>query len=397
MNLYDVLAHICTLAGLAAFCYRLPELTQRRTDPALWALAVYFLGSGFSFLIDLNWLRDHISGFFSYPNLTTIMAQSAVVILTAAQQVVLVHWSHPPEQAAIQARRRVVAFSVTLVALIAFFFLVEPYRTPPSAEGTLLSNMRDADYASYLLFYITICAVGQVGTVRLSFRYARMARRTWLRVGMWAVTVGASLILVYCAIRYTQTIGTQLGHDMSAWEPAYWLAGDLGSLSQLFGWTVPSWGPAVALWVGNYRSYLRLRPLWWALYEAVPTIALEPPRGKWLDRLPPYNLEYRLYRRVIEIFDGYLALRPHLSHAAARQGGPPDRVRRSPDDEARFLRAALEARAEETAATPPAFEPTPASPLAERRDDFAKEVEWLTEVATSFARISPPGRSAARK
>ncbi|WP_344325211.1 MAB_1171c family putative transporter [Streptomyces macrosporus] len=385
--IYDVLAHICALAGLAAFCYRLPELLQRRTDPALWALAVYFLCSGLSFLIDLNWLRDHVSGFFGYPNLTTIMTQAAVVVLTAAQQVVLVHWSHPPEQARLRAKRRVLAFSVALVALVALFFIVEPYRQSPSAEGTLLRNMRDVDYAGYLLFYITICAVGQVGAVRLSYRYARIARRTWLRTGMWTVTAGASFILLYCAIRYTQTIGTQLGFDMSSWEPAYWLAGDIGSLLQLFGWTVPSWGPAVSAWVANYRSYLRLRPLWWALYDAVPAIALEPPPSRALDRLPPSDLEYRLYRRVIEILDGYHALRPHLAHAAARHGHPPDRARHSPADEARFLKAALRARAEGSAAPPsPAASVPP--PFAGHRDDFAEEVAWLTEVARSFARIS---------
>jgi len=389
--IYDVLAHICALAGLAAFCYKLPELLQRRTDPALWALAVYFLCSGLSFLIDLNWLRGHVSGFFSYPNLTTIMTQAAVVVLTAAQQVVLVHWSHPPEEARIRAKRRIRAFSVTLVALVALFFLVEPYRRTPSAEGTLLSNMHDLDYAAYLLFYITICAVGQVGAVRLSFRYARIAHRTWLRVGMWTVTAGASFILLYCATRYTQTIGTQLGFDMSAWEPVYWLAGDVGSLLQVFGWTVPSWGPAVSSWVADYRSYLRLRPLWWALYEAVPMIALEPPPKRWLDRLPPSDLEYRLYRRVIEILDGYHALRPHLTHAAAQHGHPPGRARRSPADEARFLRAALSARAEDsTAPPPPASAPPPPAERGGDHGDYADEVAWLTEVARAFARLPSP-------
>ncbi|GAA2414362.1 hypothetical protein GCM10010420_49980 [Streptomyces glaucosporus] len=380
---------MCALTGLAAFCYRLPELLRRRTDPALWALETYFLCSGLSFLVDLNWLRDDVSGLFGYPNLTTVMTQAAVVVLTAAQQVVLVHWSHPPERAAVLARRRVRAFSVALVVLVALFFVVEPYRQTASAEGTLLSNMRDRDYAGYLLFYITVCAVGQVGAVRLSYRYARIAHRTWLRAGMWTVTAGASLILVYCGIRYTQTAGTQLGHDMSAWEPAYWLAGSVGALLQVFGWTVPSWGPALSAWLRDYRSYLRLRPLWWALYDAVPVIALEPPPRRPLDRLPPADLDYRLHRRVIEIRDGYHALGPHLVRGAERG---------SPADEARLLRSALDARAGAPAASPPAASaaPHPSAAPPERPEvpgDFAEEVAWLSEVARSFARL-PAARGA---
>ncbi|CAL9506128.1 hypothetical protein SUDANB106_03564 [Streptomyces sp. enrichment culture] len=378
--IYDALSHLCALVGLAAFCYKLPELLRRRGDPALWALETYFLCSGLSFLIDLNWLRDDVSRLFGYPNLTTLMTQAAVVVLTAAQQVVLVHWSRPPERAAVLARRRVLAFSAALAVLVVLFFVVEPYRQTASAEGTLLRNMQDPGYAGYLLLYITVCAVGQVGAVRLSYRYARIARRTWLRAGMWTVTAGASLILVYCAIRYTQIAGTQLGHDMSAWEPAYWLAGSVGALLQVFGWTVPSWGPALSGRLRGYRSYLRLRPLWWALYEAVPAIALEPPPGRPLDLLPPADLDYRLHRRVIEILDGYHALGPHLPRGA-EQG--------SPADEARLLRAALDARAGDPAAAPPSLPAAPPPPAERRGDsgDFAQEVAWLSEVARAFARL----------
>ncbi|MBN3931109.1 hypothetical protein IQ279_15970 [Streptomyces verrucosisporus] len=396
--IYDVLSHLCALVGLAAFCYKLPELLRRRGDPALWALEIYFLCSGISFLVDLNWLRDDVSRLFGYPNLTTLLTQAAVVVLTAAQQVVLVHWSHPPERAAALARRRVLAFSAALVVLAVLFFVVEPYRQTASAEGTLLSNMQDRDYAGYLLLYITVCAVGQVGAVRLSYRYAHIARRTWLRAGMWTVTAGASLILLYCAIRYTQIAGTQLGHDMSAWEPAYWLAGSVGALLQVFGWTVPSWGPALSGRLRGYHSYLRLRPLWWALYEAVPAIALEPPPRRPLDLLPPAGLDYRLHRRVIEILDGYHALGPHLPRGAERS---------SPAGEARLLRSALDARAG-APADPPSSLPAAPSPPAERRGgsgesggsggsgDFAQEVAWLSEVARAFARL-PATRPAASR
>jgi hypothetical protein len=58
-----------------------------------------------------------------------------------------------------------------------------------------------------------------------------------------------------------------------------------------------------------YWSLRRLYPLWAGLCQAVPGIALDPV-PVWADRLDPRDLQMRLYRRVIEIRDGYLALTP---------------------------------------------------------------------------------------
>jgi hypothetical protein len=62
---------------------------------------------------------------------------------------------------------------------------------------------------------------------------------------------------------------------------------------------------AVLRWGNQWRSYRQLHPLWSALRLAVPQIVLAPPRGKRL------HIGYRLYRRVIEIRDGELALRAY--------------------------------------------------------------------------------------
>jgi hypothetical protein len=58
-----------------------------------------------------------------------------------------------------------------------------------------------------------------------------------------------------------------------------------------------------------YWSLRRLYPLWAGLCQAVPGIALDPVPA-WADRLDPRDLQVRLYRRVIEIRDGYMALTP---------------------------------------------------------------------------------------
>ncbi|MFE3682692.1 MAB_1171c family putative transporter [Streptomyces sp. NPDC059095] len=385
-----VLTWVCALGGIAAFGYRLPDLLRRRHDVALWALCVYFLCSGISFLVDLDALRVHISKIFGLPNITSLIVQVAVVVLTAAQQVVLVYWSSPPEEARSRARRRVLFFGAALCVLIVASLAVSPVASAKTATSTILLSIQDSRYALYMSFYLVICGIGQFETVRLSLRFTKMANRQWLKVGMRTVTVGASLILVYCVTRSIQIAGTQLHFDASELDPIQWSCGTIGALLQITGWTIPSWGIHLTRaggWLRSYRSYLRLRPLWWALYEASPDIALDPPHSWARDLIPPRDPHYSLYRRVIEIRDGQLMLRTSLSLAdfsrVARSLGLPEDPT-SPLGEALQVRAVLDRPADEREAEADAAE-IPARPPY---DDFRDEVEWLTQVASSFTALT---------
>jgi len=63
----------------------------------------------------------------------------------------------------------------------------------------------------------------------------------------------------------------------------------------------------------SYRALAVLHPLWWRLCEATGAIALTPqPVGRHGERPWPGDVDYCLQRRVIEIRDGVLALRPYL-------------------------------------------------------------------------------------
>ncbi|MFG2664701.1 MAB_1171c family putative transporter [Streptomyces sp. NPDC048387] len=397
--IYAILAWVCAFVGLAAFAYRLPDLLRRRHDVALWALCTYFLCSGISFLVDLDALRLHISAFFGLPNITSLITQAAVVVLTAAQQVVLVYWSSPPAEARRMARRRVLGFGAALAVLVVSSFAVGPVAHSETATSTILLSIQHGGYAVYMSFYLLICAVGQFETVRLSLRFTTMANRQWLKVGMRTVTVGASMILVYCVTRGVQIAGTRLDFDGSALDPVQWTAGSVGALLQIAGWTIPSWGIRITRargWIRSYRSWRRLRPLWWALYQASPDIALDPPRSWLRDLVPPRDPHYRLYRRVIEIRDGQLILRTSLSledfsRVARSLELPEDPT--SPLGEALQLRAVLSRPAEERAERADASE-IPARPPYE---DFRDEVEWLSQVASSFQQLGQgrPGRAGA--
>lgn len=72
----------------------------------------------------------------------------------------------------------------------------------------------------------------------------------------------------------------------------------------------------------RWYAYWRLYPLWAVLRQAIPEIELPP------DPAMRQSIRYRLYRRVIEIRDAQLALRPYAepervarAAAAARSSG----------------------------------------------------------------------------
>ncbi len=77
-----------------------------------------------------------------------------------------------------------------------------------------------------------------------------------------------------------------------------------------------------------WSAYWRLSPLWHLLRQAVPEIELPSEPGML------WNIRYRLHRRVIEIRDAQLVLRPYsapevagLAAAEARESRlPPDRA-----------------------------------------------------------------------
>ncbi|MEV4443151.1 MAB_1171c family putative transporter, partial [Streptomyces sp. NPDC049577] len=145
-----------------------------------------------------------------------------------------------------------------------------------------------------------------------------------------------------------------------------------------------------------YRRHRRLYPLWAALHEAIPTIALTPAHSPFADRLTVRRLEFRLYRRVIEIRDGQLALRGHYDPAAeeeARRAGVAaglsgDALRAHL--EAVRIRAALAHRARHGAAAAghtPAGPPAPGGPS--EHTGLSDETAWLVRVATAFAALPP--------
>jgi hypothetical protein len=300
-----------------------------------------------------------------------------------------------PLAAGPRCRLRVVLAAATVVVLVSLVAADPAGRAGPG-EGQYYADhptgvLTQTGYDMYMAF-------AAYDIARLAIRFTRLGDRPLLRLGLLMVSAGAAVGGVYAAVQLVFVVLTLILHrnllaiETQVAHPLVILAALLASI----GSTLPSWGRRLRMqrpadWLSLYVSYLTLYPLWRSLYEAAPQIALHPgPR--WADRLPPGNVRYRLTRRVIEIRDGLLLLRPYRSPDAADEARALARghglkgLELSATVEAAEIAMALRAR---RAAAAPATATTGFSESAPRLGPaprIADEISWLARVTYAFHR-----------
>lgn len=178
-----------------------------------------------------------------------------------------------------------------------------------------------------------------------------LTRQPFLRIGLRLISYGAAFGLAYCLEKGFYIAARNAGYEpipADVQEQMSPLLTGPGCVLMLIGFTIPSWGPRMAagrVWLQRLRTYRQLYPLWRVLYEATPDIALDPEQAH---RGSVRDLEYRLVRRVVEIRDGWLALRPYFDAQVAREAaarcGPQGREREDAVHAA-VLAAAVRAKA----------------------------------------------------
>jgi hypothetical protein len=128
-----------------------------------------------------------------------------------------------------------------------------------------------------------------------------------------------------------------------------------------------------------------LYPLWKALYDAMPAIALDPPATRWAALWSPRDIRLRTLRRVIEIRDGRLNLAPWIDAGIADTA---QRLGRQAGLSGMELDAVVEA-ARIRAALTALRRGDPVSPSTEMPaiagfNEMASEIGWLSKVARAF-------------
>lgn len=256
--------------------------------------------------------------------------------------------------------------------------------------------------AVYTLVYAAYLGYAVVDLFTLALRSLRGAL-SWLRLGMILIIACCSLYAVYLFEKVV-SIAVELagGSPAEPFCPSAFATLECACaiampayavLLVILGTTVPTLGP----WLGHLvrslqhrRSLRRLRPLWETLREAQPDIAPATP-GHPLSPSPPGGTSERLYRQVIAICEGLLALQPYRHPADTDRyhhqvaAGLTDQ-RRAAAVEAAAIRAALHRQRHNM---PPRGYRSGSNPTIPH-DDLDSEVRWLTLVSEALARGKQP-------
>ncbi|MBV9278925.1 MAG: hypothetical protein JOZ41_02480 [Chloroflexi bacterium] len=375
----------------ATLLYMLPGLLRQPEDRAQRACCstLFCFALGMTVLIPpiTAWL-DRLTG---VANLARLLGNGLGLVAAWQAQTFMAHLNQPEER--VRARVRWAGWLLLLaLAVMASLFALAPVKREAS---DFWRQYRGAPYMPvYRIVFLTYLGGAFAYAAHLARRNARIADSPSLIVGLRLATAGGVFGLIY-AVEALLVVSAPFG--LGGFLPYANAVGQvfiaLAATCTVVGLTMPKWGPRARIpelygWYRLRRAYRRLYPLWAVLYRAVPAIALLPPRRLWADALATRDLRFRLYRRVVEIRDGFLALRPYVDPTVADRarelceeaGLPPEEAQAVV--EAASLKAALDARRRGERpinAAPSIFGMTGGT-------DIAGDVAMLERVARCYAR-----------
>jgi hypothetical protein len=365
-----------------AVIYEAVSLTRQRSNRARRALLLTLVALALAATFFVPSVYVATQDLTGVPNLADLIARCAVLMASFGAQSLLLHLTQEPIAAIRMSRRRAVALASAMVLLVVLFMLAPVHET-----GTLrlTSEFGGSPWViGYFVVFAGYLGIALVDVLRGGLRYASKAG-TPISMALRLIAIGCGFGLLYVAEKIGYLIAVLLGGSPSAAvesSVARMLA-VVGGLFVLAGSLVPALYPA---WrrtvhrVSAYRAHRELHPLWSALRELHPEIAFDPASSEFRDRLRVRDLDFRLYRRIIEIRDGRLALRPFLDADVARRSREHALRRGLTGND---VEAAVEAGVLAAGIENARKKRQPATVLAASQDggkDFMSEVEWWLQV-----------------
>jgi hypothetical protein len=324
---------------------RLPAVRRRPDDLVLRGYWLAMLTLAGAVTVTIPPVQQAIDRAAGVPDLALLLRHCLALGCACAAQMFLLYASYSPISASPRVRRQVWVMAGTVSAMAVLFAAGKVHREPFDILG---GHRVGWLVLLYWLLWLGYEGLALANATRLLGRWARLSDDVLLPSGLRLISVGAAVGLGY--VGYHLVILASL----FGWPPRY-LLGDQQLVIQgltiasqallVVGLTLPAWGPRVGLprlleWVGQYRALRRLYRLWRELCQALPGVALEPPTGVWRDRLRLRDLAFWLHRRVGEIRDAQLRLRPWRDPRAARTA---EELGRQADLDGEDLAAVVEA------------------------------------------------------
>jgi hypothetical protein len=187
------------------------------------------------------------------------------------------------------------------------------------AEPAETANGHSVHATVFVVAVLGYMAFAHAQSLRWSVAYVRAAGNTRLRTGL--IILGVAV----CAFLIAEATRALLALLQVTTSPADGVVRVLGLIS-LSGVAVGALAFVVGisyaavlgmvtslpLWRAHRRCYRQLEPLWRAINQAFPQLALgRVPATSWRGRLGWDSSHFRFYRRVVEIRDGLVLLGPY--------------------------------------------------------------------------------------
>jgi len=306
-----------TVLTWAAVLYKVPALRRRPDDWSLRTFWLTLLALAITLTVLLPPVYLGVDALFRVPNLTRLLAHTLTLLASWSVQAYLAYLNYPEVEARPSVRRSGWILLGTLVFMTIFFVLAPVDDEAPLDFMTRYGNAPFIlEYRLVFLLYLGFALVNVVG---LCWRYAGLADRPALSLGLRIDALGAVVGIGYVVHETARVVTMRfgVGYPIRDSDEFTQLLVAVSITLIVVGSTIPSWGahvgiPALYEWLGQYRALRQLHALWQLLCNAAPEIALVPPRSALADALDLRDLRFRLYRRVVEIRDGELALRSYL-------------------------------------------------------------------------------------
>ncbi|MCR3753789.1 MAB_1171c family putative transporter [Lentzea californiensis] len=316
LRAFHILVVVLLWACTAYRVFVLVRRPSRSFGSVAVCFALFFLALGFTVGLPPLYLR--IPWLAEAPSLVRLVQPVFIVVSVFWLNMFVVHAAGLTVRA---TAVRIAAASGALVAMITLFLLASP---GDDAEDFVRAYAKAPFVTEYLLAYLCYFAFVLADVFRLTRRFAGGAQEGPMRFALRLWSIASLVGFAYTSHKAVYALGTRL--DVTPpWQegPVSTTLSGLVLVLFVVGLTAYLWGPQIE----QYRTYRTLRPLWRACYDVMPGIALMPPGV----RAP---IDLRLYRCVIEILDGRLALRAYWDTRIAERDG-----------EAAALVAALAAKA----------------------------------------------------
>jgi len=353
---------------------------------------------GLSWLAAAPAVYQWIDRLLGVPNLAVVIVYGGVMGFPTFLAAFLMLVVRGPEY--FFGRRLVIWAAIYLLALAVMVALFRTADVDVEAEGSTGFDKMYAgqpDVAWFLMIFQGYFALGVSATSPFWWQLSRKTDDRWMRRGLPLITVGSLVLLGYAIPKIVYVVLRQNGIDadgINTWAP---LAAFVAAILSITGFSLCALGP-VSAYRRRRLAYQAIHPLWQTILRPFPDLVLTGMEGPHDPRLAilPQRLKTLLYRRIMEIRDARLRLKPYFAARVAEQARQQAQVAQLPPMDAdAAVEAALLAAALAALSAGQAPAPDDASPDVDAGQQWnsdgthAAETRWWIAVAAQFQQLSP--------